>query len=77
MNLYGSILEAIKSDLIAQGEDVASVTSAEDETRWGGYCETCSYEYIAVEVGFVDSKGKNKTYLYDCTFAELIRRLSR
>lgn len=55
--------------------DVVEVTDWEDETVYGGYCDTCAYETVQLKVHYIDSKGdKCSVLLYD-SFAEIIRYL--
>jgi hypothetical protein len=60
------------------------ITDWEEDSRMGGYCETCSYDYIVVEVtfkcGYCDEKGhfmshRDHTWEYQGTLAELMRSL--
>lgn len=56
--------------------DVVTVLSYEQETRGGGYCETCYYEEIVIEVCYVDSDGATCRKDIYGDMGELIRDLS-
>lgn len=56
---------------------VWQVTDYEEDTRFGGYCETCSYTEIVIDIEFVDAQNKRKNFTYDGSFADLLYRLDR
>jgi hypothetical protein len=60
------------------------ITDWEEDSRMGGYCETCSYDYIVVEVTFKCENCDQKDHLmshrdhmweYQGNLAELMRAL--
>lgn len=75
MSLNDSICAALADFLRERDVDVREVLSYEEEMKYGGYCETCAYEYMVLEITYKDSNNKTKYYTYDGTFAELIRSL--
>jgi hypothetical protein len=76
MSINDSIKEAMVGLLVRYGKAATEVTSWEDRTEYGGYCETCSYEYVVVDINYVEAvTGKRQTYTYDGTFATLIWEL--
>jgi len=69
-------LKPILTEWLKQYEpDVKEVVSYEDDTYYGGYCETCSYEEAIVNIYYVDSKGAGHKYVYGGGFAELVSSL--
>jgi hypothetical protein len=46
-----------------------------EETEYGGYCETCSYEEIVVQITYKDSKGKTQKFRHYDNFAEFVKSL--
>jgi len=56
-------------------KDVDEVLDFEDATESSGGCETCWYEYAVVRVFYRDSRGDNREWVYDGSFASLIREL--
>ena len=76
MSLNESINEALTRFVKEVDKDCDTVTDFEDRTEYGGYCETCSYEYVVVDIYYTTVKGGRKTYTYDGTFSSLIRNLS-
>lgn len=77
MSLNESIKEALGGFLRDTGraEDVERVTSWEDRTEYGGYCETCSYEETVVDITYRTTAGGTKTYTYYGSFADLVSAL--
>ena len=75
MSLNDNVCAALADFLRERDVDVREVTSYEEEMKYGGYCETCAYEYMVLEITYEDSNGKTQYYTYDGTFAELIRSL--
>jgi len=57
------------------GFECDGVTGFEDVTKYGGYCDTCSYSETLCEVTY-EYLGKTKTYEYYGTFANLIKELT-
>ena len=81
-------MDDFKADLLKlvqrEKPNAVEVTDWEEDTRSGGYCETCSYDYIVVEVTFkcdrCDEKGhfmsyRDHTWEYQGDLAELMRAL--
>lgn len=58
-----------------QGIDAVRVTDTEDRTEYGGYCETCSYEYTVIDIYFIDSDDRRQKYTYSGDLGELMREL--
>lgn len=53
------------------------VTGIDQETYSDGYCETCWYEYIVLEIFYVEADtGAHKIYVYRGNMADLMRELS-
>jgi hypothetical protein len=75
--LQKDIKRAILKMIVRSGVDAVEVTDWEDRTEHGGYCETCAYEYVVVDITYVDSEGARKTYVYDSSFSDLIASLTR
>ena len=75
MSLNDNVCAALADFLRERDVDVREVLSYEEEMKYGGYCETCAYEYMVLEITYEDSNGKTQYYTYDGTFAELIRSL--
>jgi hypothetical protein len=76
MSLEESILEALTRFVKEVDLTCDTVTGFEDRTEYGGYCETCSYEYVVVDIYYFTDNGGRKTYTYDGTFSSLIRNLT-
>lgn len=74
-----SYIENIKTDLCKYLKsikiDCVEVTSFNDSTQWGGYCETCAYESVCVDIYYTNSKGKGKNYTYDEGLSDLLYAL--
>lgn len=47
-----------------------------DRTTWGGYCETCEYEKIVLDISYKDTVGHTKTFTYDGSFSSLLYDLT-
>jgi len=57
--------------------DVAEVVDFREETRSSGYCDTCYYEEVVIEVTYVDSTGEmHRDDIHD-NFAGLMRELAK
>lgn len=56
--------------------DVAEVVSYEQESRSGGYCDTCAYTDIVVEVCYRTSEGDVLTHDIYGSMASLVEDLS-
>jgi hypothetical protein len=72
---YGAIAKWLREGEY-RGYDVAEIISVEQEERSGGYCETCWYEEIVVEIQYKDSHGDVNSYTYYGNMAELMRELT-
>lgn len=75
MSLNDNICAALADFLRDREVDVREVLSYDEETKYGGYCETCAYEYVVLDIMYENSEGKTKYYTYNGSFAELIRSL--
>lgn len=53
---------------------IASV-DADHDTRWGGYCETCEYQYSVIEFRVHLTNGKTVTHDEEREFTELLKEL--
>lgn len=51
------------------------VINIEDRIEYGGYCSTCSYESIHLDITYIDYDGVERKYDYYGSFAELIEAL--
>lgn len=63
-----------------QHEDAYLIVDWEEETEYGGYCETCSYEEIVVKVTYTCNtcdECPNHVYKYYGRFSELMKDLIR
>lgn len=58
------------------GLDAVKVLSYEQETRGGGYCETCYYEEVVIEVSYLDSDGSTCEKDIYGDMGELVRTIS-
>ncbi len=56
--------------------DVATVVAFEQDTRGGGYCNTCYWEEIIVEIRYRTGSGDEETYTYSGDLGELVRALT-
>lgn len=75
MSLNENICNAFAQFLRDRDLDVVEVVDWEERTVYDGYCETCYYEYVVVDIEYRDSEGTVKTYTYDGTFSSLMREL--
>lgn len=59
-------------------EDIKSV-DLEPEVEYGGYCETCQYEYAVMTVSVIGHNGKyiaeTKYREYEFNFAEILKEI--
>jgi hypothetical protein len=67
--------DAVLEFLKGRGVDAVKVVDLESRTAWGGYCETCEYSYVVLDIEYVDSDSMRRTYTYDGDFGEFIREL--
>lgn len=58
------------------GVPIRRVVTYEETTVNGGYCETCSFEYVVVKVVFKSSEGKLCVYTIESTLWDLMRQLT-
>lgn len=60
------------ADYLREKDDLSiqEVRSVEEVTRTGGYCETCYYEELVLEIYYIDLDGNNRTYDYYGSLAE-------
>lgn len=70
-NFYAALLKLLHD----QGVEADTVTGFNDRIEYGGYCETCSYEYVVCDIDYT-LKGKGKTYTYDADFSTLLSSLT-
>lgn len=56
-------------------ETVTEILDFADETYYGGYCETCSYEETHCYVTYKLESGETRQYEYSGSFASLINEL--
>ena len=63
--------------LVRHEDDTADkVTAYEEVKKSGGYCKTCYYEYIEIEITYTTTEGDVKVFNYYGDFGELIRELT-
>ncbi|OBJ40285.1 hypothetical protein A5630_25375 [Mycolicibacterium mucogenicum] len=71
-----SLNESVKAYLVKKGvDDIRDIDSVEEETHYGGGCETCSWEETVVTVRYIDTDGALKYETIWSTFGELIKEL--
>lgn len=56
--------------------DVREVLDVQQDERSGGYCETCWYEEIVVEITYTDSEGERQTHTFYGDMGEFMRELT-
>lgn len=77
MSLNASILEAMTSYVRKHNDtNVKVVTSYEQDTRTGGYCETCYYEETVVRMQYLDCDNAEQECTYSGYLSEFIRELT-
>ena len=83
MSFNEQLLEAMTKYVQSRtDEKVVEVHSYESGLKTGGYCETCSYSYIVVEIyykveeGHGREAGRLRMMTYDGDFADFIETLS-
>lgn len=65
-------------DLVqGRDEEAVEVIDWEEATEQGGYCETCYYEDVLVEIEYRTADGDRKTYRYYGKFWQLVQELTR
>ncbi len=67
--------DALAALLEKNGIANATVVNFDEVTEYGGYCETCAYEYTEVNIAY-EVDGVYGVYRYSGSFGELIRSLS-
>jgi hypothetical protein len=75
MSLADAVFGAMRDWLQRKGIDVTEVLGYQESTRSGGYCETCYYTYIVVEIDYRKADKTVGCYVYDGEFSDLIRAL--
>lgn len=55
--------------------DVSEVVAFEEDTKWSGGCETCSFEYIGMDICYRDSAKKLKNLEIDMSLSEFLNGL--
>lgn len=58
-------------------DDLVEVVSFEEETHYGGYCETCAYEEQVIVVTYKTASGELKRITIWDSFANLLNALLR
>lgn len=66
---------ALKVLLERNGCDVDEVLDWEEDTYTDGYCETCRYTQVVVDIDYYSTQGIRLTYQHKGNFADLIREL--
>lgn len=75
-NFEESFYEAITKWLKSRDVDAEKVVSVEQDTQVLGYCETCEYTQIIVNISYNDSEGFSQLYEYFGSMAEMINDLA-
>lgn len=75
-DLNQALLDAMRLFLLNHGVEVHHVINFEETQKLEGYCETCYYEYVAVDITYENLDGDIKNYEYYSSFAQLIRELT-
>lgn len=70
------LAEAMAQMLRSRGLDCHEILDWDDRTVYGGYCETCAYDYVVVDITYRDSQDQRHMYTYDDNFSALIRELA-
>ena len=70
------LAEAMAQMIRSEGLDCVEIVDWDDRTVYGGYCETCAYEYAVVDITYKDSLEQVCLYTYSDDFGTLIRRLA-
>ena len=76
-NLNFSYSWAVKGYVPNEGPytTVTEILDFEDETFYGGYCETCAYEDVYCYITYKTADNITARYEYTGSFAELINSL--
>ena len=56
--------------------DAVSVTGVTQKREYGGYCDTCYYEYDVADIAYLDSEGKARNYRYDGSITDLMYNIT-
>ena len=75
MNLEDKLNQSLLLMLISKGIKARQVTGFRDDIQTVGYCETCSYDQIKVEILYLDHKRKSQVYTEVGSFGDLIQTL--
>jgi hypothetical protein len=70
--LFASMLKLVKGS----EADAVKVLGYKEVEKSDGYCETCYYEYVEVEISYQKSDGTTGVYSYYGDFGDLIRTLT-
>ncbi|QDK03140.1 hypothetical protein SEA_SYDNAT_58 [Mycobacterium phage SydNat] len=57
--------------------DISEIVTVEEDTYYGGYCETCAYEEQIVRVHYIDKYGAAQSYMIWESLSCLINQLLR
>jgi hypothetical protein len=53
-------------------EGVEEVVSFEEKKAYGGGCETCYYEYVELDITYLNAEGARRMFTYEGSLAELL-----
>lgn len=51
---------------------VTDVVSVKEQHKYGGFCETCAYDYIQVLIVYVNGAGKQTEYEFYGSLSDII-----
>ena len=51
---------------------VRKVVDVQEKHVYGGYCETCAYDYLQVVIEYIDGSGKSQEYEFYGSLSELM-----
>lgn len=74
MSVKTGLHEAALGYLRTRGVEADRVTEVTNRIEYGGFCETCSYEELVVDIEYRVAD-QYRSYRYYGTFAEFIRAL--
>ncbi len=79
MNELSKVFKSAVHDLVRRytSDEVSEVVSWEEVTESSGYCDTCYYETVRVEIIYLTSDGERKSFRYHANFSELLSELLR
>lgn len=72
---YDAVLRWLKAEKY-RAPDAVKILNVEQDERSGGYCETCWYEEIVVEISYEDVTGEPGLYTYYGDMGEFVRELA-